>query len=169
MIKFSRSRYYLTHLVVGVAQVILVFFFIKFFVVDVGKVDGVSMDPTLYDGQLFAVDHATLLYRTPERGDIVQIRHPDDEHKLVVKRIVGLAGETISFKAGEVYIDGELFEEEYLSIETRTLIDFGFSNSTLVPEGAFFVLGDNRLHSTDSRHYGVVPRELVMGVVRSIN
>ena len=87
-------------------------------------------------------------FKEPERGDIVIFKYPDDESVDYLKRIIGLPGETVEIISGKVYINGELLDEPYLSEEPTG--DFG---PYQVPEGSYFMMGDNRAVSKDSRYW----------------
>ena len=87
--------------------------------------------------------------REPQRGDIVYVKNASTEEKLYVKRIIGMPGETVSFKDGYVYIDGQKLDEPYIQEDVETNCDKTFH----VPEGCYLVLGDNRENSRDSRYW----------------
>ena len=142
----------------------LVFVTILFvFAIRLVGVDGDSMYPTLHDG-----DRLTLLSNflyEPEVGDIVVLKAPGFEQGPLVKRLIAMDGQTvdINFNTGEVRVDGELLEESYINDLTTRYegVDFPLT----VPEGYVFVMGDNRLHSTDSRDpsVGCVDKRYVLG------
>ncbi len=127
------------------------------FVVQPVRVQGKGMSPALNDG-----DKIFLLKRFKEikRGDIVGHLYPEDTSKSYIKRIVGLPGETLELRAGRVYINGQLLEEPYMQADY-------FSQDTLNPVQIaaehYFVLGDNRRNSSDSRYWGTVARALIYG------
>ena len=106
-----------------------------------------SMRNTLTEGTRAMGLTVIYKFQEPERGDIIVFHAPDNPSTLYVKRIVGLPGETVEIVGGKTYINGEYFEEEYLA-ETPEYKDFGPYN---VPDGAYFVMGDNRNHSLDAR------------------
>ena len=99
-------------------------------------------------------------FHPPRRGDVIVFRYPKDPSRDFVKRVIGLPGETVEIHRGTVRIDGEVLEEPYL--EERDLSNLG---PTLVPPDNYFVMGDNRDGSSDSRHWGPVPLENVVGKV----
>ncbi len=88
-------------------------------------------------------------FESPQRGDIVFFRNPDDETEIFVKRVIGLPGETVEIKGGVTYIDGVAIDEPYLAEPAREL-DFG---PYVVPDGCYFMMGDNRNNSSDSRYW----------------
>jgi len=123
-------------------------------------VDGSSMEPGLKNGQRLIVLKVIYLFKAPERGDIVIIHPPFEPETRWVKRIIGLPGDVIEVKNGSVYINGIELEEPYIkSPPEYTMRPFK------VPEGAYFVLGDNRNNSTDSHLGWTVPRRNIEGEV----
>lgn len=138
--------------------VILFVFFIRLI-----YVNGNSMNPTLYDGNLMFVSN--FLY-TPKNGDIVVFKKDDyNPNKALVKRVIATEGQevNIDFNTGLLYVDGEVVEEEYISELTYNKLDF--IGPQTVPEGCVFLLGDNRNQSTDSRNalIGMVDTRLIIG------
>ncbi|MCD7725068.1 MAG: signal peptidase I [Clostridiales bacterium] len=126
----------------------LVASFILFFVIPIGRISSGSMEPTLMVNDIGICYGLAYLNQEPQRGDVViftQTNAGDDE--TWIKRIVGIPGDYIQFLDGYVYIDGKLLEESYLGADMRTFCDRDFE----VPENAYFVLGDNRINSWDSR------------------
>ena len=122
-----------------------------------------SMEPTLYENHYLIVNK--LAYKTgeAERGDIIvfesDLETDDGDKKLLIKRIVGLPGETVRIADGEVYIDGELLDEDYL----KDGITPGYIEECYVDDGELFVMGDNRIVSIDSRELGCITEDTVMG------
>lgn len=122
-----------------------------------------SMEPTLYENHYLIVNK--LAYKTgePERGDIIvfesDLETDDGDKKLLIKRIIGLPGETIKVTGGNVYIDGQLLAEEYL----KDGITPGEIEDCYIEDGELFVMGDNRIVSIDSRELGCINEETVMG------
>ena len=121
------------------------------------RMEGKSMSPTLNEG-----DKILLWKQVGElqRGDIVGHLYPLDTTKSYVKRIVGLPGETVEFRDNQVYINGTLLDEPYTQSPT---ISFDGEGPKVIPANHYFVLGDNRANSSDSRIWGTVGRELVYG------
>lgn len=123
------------------------------------------MEPTFYNGNYLLVDELTYRFRAPERGEVVVFRYPGDEKSFYIKRVIGLPGERVVFENGKVsvYKDGErnILDEEYVFKSPSS----GSFDITL-GENEFFVLGDNRNFSFDSRSWGPLPSENIIGVVR---
>lgn len=121
------------------------------------RVDGLSMNPTLQHGEYVLVSR--LAYKTgmPERGDIIVFSFPMDERQDLIKRVIGLPGETISIHNGEVLVNGAKLAEPYIAQAPV------YSGEWTVPAGQLFVLGDNRNDSKDSHQWGLLPVENVIG------
>lgn len=138
-------------------------FFIVTFVGIRTKVDGQSMMPTLENGDNLLVDKLTYRFRDPERYEIVVFPYKYEENVYYIKRIIGLPGETIQILDGYVYIDGEKLEKDY---GAEVMEDAGIAAEPIeLGEDEYFVLGDNRNHSSDSRvpNVGVLKRENLVG------
>ncbi len=135
--------------------------------VQTNKVYGSSMEPSLYQGQYLVVNKLVYLklgerqvFRPPGRGDIVILRPPAKD-KLLIKRVIGLPGDTVEVKEGLVYINGEALSESYIQEPPVYTL-----SRHIVPLGSYFVLGDNRNHSLDSADWdnlGPVPGENIVG------
>ena len=136
-------------LVIAISAV-LAFCLDKFIIVN-AKIPSASMDPTIMTGDRLIGNRLAYINNDPQRGDIVIFLFPDNEKEYFIKRVIGLPGETVSIRAGKVYInDSEepLDESAYLTV--TPLGDFGPFE---VPEGAYFMMGDNRNNSMDSRYW----------------
>lgn len=153
----------------GLAAIIRVFLFTPI------VVDGVSMMPTLTDGDKMIVNKIGYSIGKPKRFDIIVFHAP--EQKDYIKRVIGLPGDEVVYENDVLYINGEAYEEPYLdqykkeAIELPLTDDFTLEDkiqSTTVPEGHLFVLGDNRRKSKDSRHIGAVPIEEVIGKTKLV-
>ena len=130
------------------------------------EVVGVSMTPTLHNSDRCLLNRWTYLFRNPEPSDIVVIRDPSD-NSYVVKRIVAKEGDTVYLKSGRVYLNGKLLDEPYLPEGTPTYAPTSRKGEAFVICGKdrYFVLGDNRNNSIDSRVYGTVARENILGTI----
>jgi len=126
-------------------------------------VDGASMDPTFRNGQYLIVDEVTYRFKTPERGSVLIFKYPEDPKKYFIKRVIGLPGEIISLKEGAVtivnndYPEGLTLYEPYVKFKKEDSLNYTLG------EGEYFVMGDNRLGSSDSRVWGAVPEANIIG------
>ena len=126
-------------------------------------VSGHSMEPTLHDRDQLLVDKISYRFREPERYEIIVFPYKYEENTFYIKRIIGLPGETVQIKNGEVYINNKLLGEEY---GAETMLDPGIAADPItLGVDEYFVLGDNRNHSADSRkpNVGVLKREDLIG------
>ncbi len=138
---------------------------IRYYLVQPFFVKGASMEPNFEDGDYLLVNEISYRFSAPERGDVVIFRYPVDPSQFFIKRIIGLPDETVEIKDNKVVIynknkpSGFALDEGYLSSEQRTL-----GNSVTKLDGnEYFVLGDNRLQSSDSRRWGAVNKSLITG------
>ena len=151
-------------LVVG-AMAIASYFFISHFLLQSVKVVGRSMVPTLLDSQRYLLNRWTYYVRSPRQSDIVVLRDPSD-NGYSVKRVIATPGDSVYLKDGDVYINGCKLKETYLAPGTPTFTDSKYRGQLILcGRGQFFVLGDNRTNSVDSRSYGPVPRENILGPI----
>lgn len=118
-----------------------------------------SMLPTLEVGDRIFVNKFIYRFREPARGDLVVFRYPMDVTKKYIKRLIGLEGEVLEILGGQVFIDGAPLKEDYLVKEKYG----GSYGPVRIPEGQYFVLGDNRNNSEDSRFWGFVPKGEIVG------
>ncbi|WP_288735846.1 signal peptidase I [uncultured Enorma sp.] len=158
--------------VVTFALVFAFFIFIRMFVIEPYRVPTGSMEPTIEVGdQIFAQKLTVNLGMDVQPGDIVVFRNPDgtSEHDVLVKRVIATAGQTVDLVDGVVYVDGVALDEPYAEGESYPLaaqaegVSVGFPYT--VPEGCVWVMGDNRENSADSRYFGAVPEDDLIGVV----
>jgi len=138
---------------------ILIALLLNVFVGQATRVQGQSMEPNLHTDQRLVVEKVSYRFHGPQRGDIVVIRVPSQGEELLIKRVIGLPGEMVEIRDGNVYIDGQLLDEPYANGSTRQ----GRIGRIIVPALQVFVMGDNRAHSNDSRSFGPVPIEDIVG------
>jgi signal peptidase I len=149
-------------LVVG-AMAVASYFFISHFFLQSVRVVGRSMVPTLFDSEHYILNRWIYYVRSPRQSDIVVLRDPSD-NGYSVKRVIAAPGDSIYLKDGGVYLNGCKLKEPYLSPGTPTFTESKYrSQLILCGKGQFFVLGDNRMNSIDSRTYGPVPRKNILG------
>ena len=168
---------------------ILLVFFIVRGIVQNFKIEGSSMEPTMHNSQFILVNKLIYFhfdinapmrlmpgqenlsqriiypFHQPQRGDIVVFEYPRDVSKDYIKRVIALPGETIEFRDQQIYVNGQLLDEEYL----KGALSYCYSGEPcngkpyLVPAGTIFVMGDNRTNSSDSRDWGALPFDRVIG------
>lgn len=139
-------------------------FVVRTFIFEPVRVDGSSMLNTLTDSDFMIATKFDYLGSDPERFDIVICYYPDtDDGMYRVKRVIGLPGEEVLLRGGKLYVNGEEIEQNFdMHSATR---DYG---PLVVPQDHYFVLGDNRGNSKDSRHVGTLPRNMIRGHVRAV-
>jgi signal peptidase I len=160
----QRVRHLAQYLVLAVLAVAS-YYFCSHFLLQSVRVVGLSMVPNLHDSQCYLLNRWILLVRSPHPSDIVVLRDPLD-HGFSVKRVIAAEGDSVDLKDGAVYVNGRKLQEAYLAPGTAT---FPLSRSRdqlfHCGKGEVFVLGDNRSNSVDSRAYGPVPRQNILGLL----
>lgn len=141
--------------------------FIRTFIFGPYKIPTGSMKPTFMEEDKIFVDKLSYRFRSPERGDIIVFKYPLDRKKDFVKRLVGLPGETVEIRKGELFVNGRPLTESPFSQNTYYNVEdwqYGKSGQEiLVPDSHYFALGDNSAHSADSRQWGFVPKKDLVG------
>lgn len=134
--------------------------FIVIFIIQPVKVEGTSMQPRLVDQERIFVNRFIYRFADIQRGDIVVFWYPRDRNKSFIKRVVGVPGDELEIRYGSLYVNGQRVDEPYLKAEFK---DHDSLRKERVPAGHYYVLGDHRNSSNDSRNWGFVPRELIYG------
>lgn len=130
----------------------------QLFVFQLFKIPSPSMEPNLLVGDHVFVSKLSYLTQDPQRGEILVFRYPEDPRNFFIKRVIGLGGETLEVKNNQVYINGNLIEEPYLPAQVYP--DFG---PVKIPPDQYFMMGDNRDGSYDSRKWGFLDADLIIG------
>ncbi len=139
---------------------------VRYFLIQPFYVKGASMEPSFYDNEYLVIDEISYRFDNPERGDIIVFRYPENPSQFFIKRVIGLPGEEIEIRNGTVLIFNDQYakgmaldESEYLEADTYT------SGSEKVSLGAdqYYVMGDNREQSLDSRRIGPVEKKYIIG------
>ena len=144
----------------SIIPAIVIAVLLNMFVVQPTKVRGESMEPTLHTNEYLLVEKISYRLHGPRRGDVVVFRYPRDEDENFIKRVIAVPGETVEIVSGRVYIDGQPIVEPYLLQLPRESMP-----PTRIPDGKLFVLGDNRSNSNDSRSFGPVTLDQILGRV----
>ena len=143
---------------------VLAYLFVSHFIMMRVEIKGASMWPTLLDGQRYILYRCPYLFRAPQRGEIVVIRDPED-HDLSIKRIIALPNDTLEIRRDGVYVNHAKLAEPYLT----SFSTYASGNKLIKPlhlgPNDFYVMGDNRDRSADSRIYGAVPRNFILGCI----
>jgi signal peptidase I len=139
---------------IGLALVIIVFLYQPV------KVEGTSMAPLLSDQERIFINKFVYRFEPIDRGDVVVFWYPLDHSKSFIKRVIGLPGETIEIRRGVVYVNGQTIPEPYVPPQYADVTDYG---PTRVPQGCYFVMGDHRISSNDSRVFGPVANQFIYG------
>lgn len=142
-----------------------IFILLYLFVAQPHKVSGSSMVPTLHDGDYIITQKITYKLEDPQKGDIVVFKNPRDESQDFIKRVIAIPGDTIMVDGTLVYLNGQLLSEAYLPLGTPTFGRNFLNDGVEVKAGdnQYFVFGDNREHSSDSREWGPIPKEKIIG------
>ncbi|GCE26982.1 signal peptidase I [Dictyobacter alpinus] len=143
---------------VEIIALALVIFLVVRFVVQSYRVDGPSMQPGLVTNEFVMVNKLSYVFQKPERGDVIVFHYPKDVKQDFIKRIIGLPGDTITTDREHVMVNGKLLKEPYISLAYNSE-----GKSWQVPADQYFVMGDNRPVSSDSRFWGYVPKDYIVG------
>lgn len=158
----SSEKHWLREIVELVVLSLLIVAPIRLFIVNPFVVSGSSMVPTFHNGEYLIVDQISYRLAEPMRGDVIIFHYPKDETKFFIKRIIGLPGETVNLKQGSVTIEAPNkaplpLDEPY--VKNKSLD----SGKYTLEDGQYFVMGDNRISSSDSRVWGELDRKLIVG------
>ena len=139
--------------------IIAVVIVIRIYLITPIQVNGRSMESTLYNGDIMMLNIAGYHTSGLKRFDIVVINY-QDEH--IIKRVIGLPGEKIEYKDNKLYVNGKL-TSDFIKADTSDFSTYDLTENGVIPDGKYFVLGDNRTNSTDSRIIGLIDKADIMG------
>lgn len=142
-----------------------IFLFIYLLVLQPHKIKGASMEPNFHDGEYLLTDKVSYRFGEPNRGDVIVFKAPPTYKDEFIKRVIALPGEEVKVEGGSIYVNGRVLSEEYLPKDTRILSGKYTEEGkpVVVPNDAYFVLGDNRDHSLDSRNIGPIEKQHITG------
>jgi signal peptidase I len=152
------KRSHLTREIIETLALTLIIFLVIHFTVQNYQVDGTSMEPGLHNSEYVLVNKLAYLFSPPERGDVIVFAFPLDTTKNLIKRVIGIPGDTIIVTSTTVQVDGVLLHEPYIQAPGNPS-----GKQWIVPAGEYFVMGDNRQSSYDSRSWGFVPKSYIIG------
>lgn len=144
---------------------VAIFLFVYLLIVQPHKIKGTSMEPNFPSGEYLLTDKVSYRFREPKRGEIIVFIAPTSNSDEFIKRIIALPGETIMIENESIYINGQLLSEPYLPHNIKTLPGNSLQegDTMIIPFNNYFVMGDNRPFSSDSRSWGYVPKENITG------
>lgn len=142
-----------------------IFVVVYLFLIQPHEIKGNSMEPNFHNNEYILTDKISYRFKDPKRGDVIIFKAPRNPDVDYIKRIIGLPKERIKIQKGHVYINGEILNEPYLTDKTLVLPGSSLQEGVeiTIPEGYYFVMGDNRPHSSDSREFGPIPNNLIIG------
>jgi len=158
-----RLKHFFKYVVIDILLAALISFFLINYVVSAYRVEGDSMRPLLLDQERILISKLAINRKNLHRFDIVVLFKPDEPEKSLVKRIIGLPEEIIEIRAGDVYINDKPLKQPLNSDTPEALKSPDDMKALLIPQGMFFVMGDNRRISLDSRLFGLVPQKYIFG------
>jgi signal peptidase I len=147
-----------------VALRIMTAIFVTTFLFQVARIEGHAMEPTINDQDRLLVNKLIYQRSDPRRDDIVMLYYPNDPNKSFVKRVIAEEGDQVRIVDGKVYLNDVLLDDSFVPPDYRSHDDWG---PQVIPEGYYFVMGDHRNNSSDSRHWGYVPKKYILGRVQS--
>ncbi len=164
---FRKIFTFLIDTVEGFVVLGAIFVVIYLFFLQPHQVIGASMSPNFHDSEYLLTDKISYNFRLPRRGEVIVFKAPADVEKDYIKRIIGLPGERMKIENGRVFINGELFDESnYLADNVKTLASGPTVENDVeyeIPADSYFVMGDNRGNSADSREFGAIKKSTIIG------
>ena len=147
----------------SITLTIVLAFFLRFYVVQPFIVEGSSMEPNFHDRQYIVIDKASYRFRQPSRGEVIVFHPPTELSQNYIKRIIGLPGEIIEIRDGDVFVNNIRLNEAYLGDSNHTTNEGNQKEPVTLGPDEYFVMGDNRSHSSDSREWGVLSKSYIEG------
>lgn len=159
----KRSRSHLAREIVETIALTLLIFLVIRFAIQSYRVEGISMNNGLVSDQYVLVNKVAYLFHDPERGDVIVFHYPLDTSRDFIKRVIALPGDTVRVDGTDVWVDGVKLNEPYITEKGNPQ-----GNIWILHANEYFVLGDNRPWSDDSRSWGIVPRDFIVGKVVAV-
>lgn len=155
----KRESFFLTEVLQSVAIAVILAILIKVFLFQPFYIPSGSMEPTLVKGDRIIVNKLTYHISEPKRGDIIVFKYPLNPKRDFIKRVIGLPGETLEIRDSKVFINGRVIEQPYLPAGLK----YEKFPSVKIPKDQYFMMGDNRNNSEDSRSWGTLPKKNIIG------
>ncbi|MBA2679305.1 MAG: signal peptidase I [Ktedonobacteraceae bacterium] len=152
------KRSHLARDIIETLALVLLLFLVIHFAIQNYHVQNISMQPTLNDTEFVLVNKMAYLFHAPERGDIIVFHAPPNTAQDFIKRIIGIPGDTVTVDSSHVWVNGVLLKEPYISSSFSPI-----ANTWKMGKDQYFVMGDNRPASDDSRSWGLVPKSFIVG------
>ncbi len=152
------KRSHLAREIIETIALTLIIFLVIHLTVQNYQVQGTSMQPGLQNNEYVLVNKLAYLFHPPERGDVIVFHWPVDTNKDLIKRVIGLPGDVITLTLTTVSVNGVTLQEPYVKVPANPI-----GSKIVVPPDQYFVLGDNRMFSVDSREWGFVPKSYIIG------
>jgi len=148
-----------------ILTVLLTVIIIRLFVFQVFEIEGSSMEPSFYNNEYLLIEKISYRVHPPRRGDVVVFKYPNDQQVNYIKRIIGLPGESVRVEGGKVFVNGQSLTEAYLPPNEQTLVNGTIDRpyEVTLATDQYFMMGDNREHSSDSRNWGPLAKDLIIG------
>ncbi len=163
----ERFKFLILDILQTIVVAMAIFFIVWQLLLQPHKVDGRSMEPTFCNTEMILTDKISYKFREPERYEVIVFQSPTKGGRELIKRLVGLPGDTVGLQNGKITVNGEPIDEPYLpsGLATNGSDWLREGESRSVPEGQYVAIGDNRDHSEDSRRFGLISREKLRGRV----
>jgi signal peptidase I len=150
----------------GIVVVLALLVMVYLFIMAPQEINGASMEPNFHNGEYILTNKILYKFRDPIRGDVVIFKSPMNKEIDYIKRVIGLPGDTVALHDNSLWVNGQKVDEPYLSPDTKIFGESYLSEgkTITVPPGTYFVCGDNRTRSSDSREFGPIAKEDFIGV-----
>lgn len=158
----SRLKHFIKYVVIDILLAALISFFLINYVVSAFKIEGDSMRPQLRDQERVLISKLALRRGGLRRFDLVVLYKPDEPEKSLIKRIIGMPGEIVEIRGGEVLVNDKMLKQPFAG-DDAVVKSPSDMQALLIPRGTYFVMGDNRAVSFDSRLFGPVPQKYIYG------